>query len=70
MKKIKVIICGDDNEEHTTFVEYDGQYFEFYFNGYEGMPAKEVCEFLKFLGYEIFELHNSNFKRPLTCINK
>lgn len=58
-EKIKVIICGDPDSEHRTYVENDGKYLEFYTDGWDGVSSKDISSLLKFLGHEIFEVHDS-----------
>lgn len=60
-KKISVIIVGDQRDEHRTYVENNDMYFEFYTDGYDGINSTEIIQFLKFLGYEVFEIHKSTF---------
>lgn len=67
-EKINVIICGDMDGQHTTYVEHNRRYCQFYADEYEGIAAKEVIGFLKFLGYEVFEIHNNAFSVSEECI--
>lgn len=60
-KKISVIIVGNQENEYTTYVENNDVYFEFYTDGYDGIKSTEIIQFLNFLGYEVFEIHKSNF---------
>lgn len=68
-KKVTVIICGDTENEHTTYVEHEGQHFKFYTDGYDGVSECDIREFLEFLGYEVFEVHNDKFQTSDTCVN-
>lgn len=61
MKKISVIIVGNQEEEHSTYVEYNNKYFKFYTDGYDGIKCTEIISFLKFLGFEIFEVYRNDF---------
>lgn len=61
-EKIKVIICGDADSEHRTYVENDGKYLEFYTDGWDGTSSKDIISLLKFLGHEIFEVYDSSHR--------
>lgn len=63
-ERVKVIIRGDIEGEHTTYVEHNGKYFKFYANEWEGTTSKEVIQFLEFLGHEVFEIHNKAVDFP------
>lgn len=59
---VTVFIKGDENEEHFTYVGNNKeQCYGFYSDGYDGIKSKEVINFLKFLGYEPFVIHNNKF---------
>lgn len=60
-KKISVIIVGNPDDEHHTYVKLEDKYFEFYTEGYDEANAKNIIRFLKFLGYEVFEVYDNNF---------
>lgn len=61
-EKISVIIVGDQENEHTTYVKHDNKYYKFYTDGYDGIKSTEVILFLKFLEYEVFEVYRSNYE--------
>lgn len=61
-EKVTIIIRGDAAGEHTTYVEHEEKYFEFYTDGYDGVHADDVRRFLEFLGFEVFEVHNDQFQ--------
>ncbi len=67
-RKIRVNIRGDVQDEHFTYVERDGRYYEFYATRYEGISANVVIGFLKFLGYEVSEVHSNATNIPKECI--
>lgn len=67
--KIKVIVVGNQNKEHNTYVERSGKYYKFYDDGYEGIPCDYIIEFLQFLGYEVFVVYKNKLEEPLQCIN-
>lgn len=69
MKKITIIIRGNTQSEHTTYIEHEGKHFKFYTDGYDGISAGDVRDFLEFLGYEVFELHNDQSQAIGTCVN-
>lgn len=64
MKKITVIIVGNSDEEHSTYIKYNNKYFKFWTDGYDGIKCTELISFLKFLGYEIFEVYKNSFDVP------
>ncbi len=55
--KIKVLIYGDADGEHSTYVEHSGKYLHFYTDGYERVSSKEIVKLLRFLGHDVFEVH-------------
>lgn len=61
-EKVSVIVIGNRNEEHTTYVKSDNKYFEFCTDGYDGIKSTEIISFLKFLGYEVFEIYKNSLK--------
>lgn len=67
--EVKVIVKGDKNKEHFTYVENNGVYFQFYDNGYEGIPCEQVIALLKFLGHEVFVVYQNKLKDDLPCVN-
>ncbi len=70
MNKIKVIISGNVENEHSTYIEHDGKYFYFHTNGWDGVSSQEIVSLLKFLGYEVFEIHRAITYTPLGYIVK
>lgn len=67
--KINIIVVGDKNKEHFTYVEKDGVYYSFYFDGYDGTSSDMIISFLKFLGHDVFILYKNKLDKPLECVN-
>lgn len=63
-EKVKVIVRGDSEGEHTTYIERNGRYFKFYANEWEGTTSEDIILLLTFLGHEVFEIHNKAIKVP------
>lgn len=59
-KTINVTIIGNDDREHHTYVEYNGRYWSFYTDGYDGEKSKDIIGFLKYLGFKVFTVNKSN----------
>ena len=57
MKTVTIIIYDAEKGEHLTYVENQGKFFKFYFDGFEGTSHKDVSDFLKFMGLEVFEVY-------------
>lgn len=67
--KTKVVIVGDENQEHQVFVENNDKYYAFYFDGYEGVSGEYIISFLKFLGHEAFVMYKDKFDEYLKIVN-
>jgi len=61
-ERVDVIVIGNREGEHFTYVGKNNNYFRFYTDGYEGDTHKEVIAFLKFLGFEVLEIYRNNHK--------
>lgn len=68
-KKINVTIVGKEDDDHFTYVEYDGLYWEFYTDGYDGQKSKDVIDFLKFLGFEVFVVNKNKGSKKVILQN-
>lgn len=55
--KITVLIYGDADGEHNTYVKHNEQYLHFYTDGYERVSSKEIVKLLRFLGHDVFEVY-------------
>ena len=64
MDKITVYIFGDKKEEHSTFIESNGNFMGFYTDGYDGTSVDEIVSLIKFLGIEVFLVANNTHIIP------
>ena len=67
--QITVTIIGNPESSHNTVVEYNGQYYEFWTDGYDGTESKDVIAYLKFLGFEVFEVYKTNGSKKIYPVN-
>lgn len=68
-KNITVTIIGDPQDEHQTLVEYNNQYYMFYTDCYDGTKSHEVISYLKFLGFEVFEVYKTRGTKLIYPVN-
>lgn len=66
--KIEVIVVGNTEKEHQTYVERDGIYYKFWDDGWEGIPYWQVISFLKFLKYEVLITYKNKLEEPLDYV--
>lgn len=68
---ITVIVVGDPKDEHYTIIEHNNSYYSFYTDGYDyGTTCNNIISFLKFLGYDVFEVYKKNGTKLIRPINQ
>ena len=60
--KIMVIIYGDENDNHYTYIKNKDNYYKFWADKYDGIRSKDILSFLEFLGKEVFLVY-----KPYDC---
>lgn len=66
-ERIVVTIYGDETDSHYTYIKNNNDYYKFLADKYDGIRAKEVLDFLKFLGKDVFLVYRSyNSEKPHT----
>lgn len=68
-KNITLFIIGNPQDEHFTIVEHNNQYYSFYTDGYDGTKYGEVLSYLKFLGFEVFEVYKNKGTKIIQPVN-
>ena len=69
---VKVIVVGDKDGEHFTYVgsiDGNGSYYRLYNDGYEGTSYNVVKSFLNFLGITIAPVFKDKLETPLPYVN-
>lgn len=67
--KITVTIIGNPESYHNTIVEHNGQYYDFWADRYEGEKSTDIIAYLKFLGFEVFEVYKTKGTKKIYPVN-
>ena len=60
MDVITVEIYDEEDDGHTTYIKNNNnEYMRFGTDGYCGTDAKEIIDFLKFIGYDVFVVYHN-----------